>query len=101
METKLIFSLPTFPRDRVNSGGVDRRGMGGGGVNSLALEKPTYQILASCYAWKPSKSSWWWWLRVVESKFSVQLGPKLNKIVGRFFTLENYSLKSAMYYKMF
>ena len=31
METKLIFSLPTFPRDRVNSGGVDRRGMGGGG----------------------------------------------------------------------
>ena len=28
METKLIFSLPTFPRDRVNSGGVDRQGMG-------------------------------------------------------------------------
>ena len=35
METKLIFSLPTFPRDRVNSGGVDRRGMGGGQFISL------------------------------------------------------------------
>ena len=33
--TKLMFSLPTFPRDRVNWGGVDRQEMGGGQFISL------------------------------------------------------------------
>ena len=28
-------------------------------VNSLALEKPTYQFRASYCAWKPQKSLWW------------------------------------------
>ena len=48
----------------------------GGGINFLALDKPTYQILASYWAEEPEKSScvggggggWWWYL-----DFSVQL----------------------------
>ena len=46
METKLRFSLPTFPRDRVNSGGVDGRGIGGGQFISLReAYKPNLSLL--------------------------------------------------------
>ena len=50
--------------------------------SSLTLKRPTYQILASCYAWNPSKSFRWWWVVVVvgggglESDFSVHLWSK-------------------------
>ena len=38
------------------------------------LESPTYQILASCYAYNPTKSfRWWWWWVILESEFSVHL----------------------------
>ena len=57
-------------------------GWGFGGEDQfLALEKPTYQILASYYAQKWSKSNCGWVVvggGGVESKFSVQLRPKLN-----------------------
>ena len=44
---------------------------GEGGVNSSALGKPMYQLLASYYAYKCSKSLWL--VVVVETYFSVQL----------------------------
>ena len=51
-----------------------------GRVTSWALDKPTYQILASYNAFEKflvGGHRWWWWW-VVEGKFSVQLRPKLN-----------------------
>ena len=48
-------------------------------TSSLDYRKPTYQILASDYAWNPLKSFGWWVVVVVGgsyTKFSVLLWAK-------------------------
>ena len=73
LETKLFFSLPAFPRDRVKWGGVDKDGMGGGRFMCLReAHIPNLSLLLCLEAFEKFLVGWWWG-GVVQASFRVQL----------------------------